>query len=563
MKPKQLFRVIDPGYGKRNIFRFIARITMSLGPVAVATAAHRFIPWLAAEVISENNCRKNRGAPLDENGLIDHLSLQQPSRATVIGISASITNAVPRALAIIETYAHLPAELRPKAIIVGGWHAGDDPEPFLRAGATVVVHGEADLVIAPLVAALCHGQDLAEIPGISYWLGETIVRNGIPNDFDRNCAPGQQGFLVVPQEQMDSLPEPDFGLVRFATIKVLPVSRTRGCSGRCKFCRVKGVARHQSPEKLVAQIQSGFSRGIRRFFVVDDRAEEDFDGFSRWLTLLDEWVEARHIKGLDISTQHRLSLAGHPRADEVLSLMRRVGVSTVCIGFESPIKEELEAMAKPTKQSMMLEWTKAWKRYGFLVHCMMIFGYPIRPGQPQPRNSRGEVLTTAERAEIFWQFIKRVNPAYLQLLIYSPIIGTDDYQWLEAEKRVLHDIPYEFHDGLHVCYVPDPGTTPDEVQHEAVTLSRKFYARRVWRFQWLALAAHCLKVGTVVCSMPLIWAALMPLKGWQARLAWQWPKEKFRVSITHWGAQLIIVRFLASLPPFARLLSSVTKRPTT
>src|SRR3989338_6962978 len=323
MKPKQLFRVIDPGYGKRNIFRFIARITMSLGPVAVATAAHRFIPWLAAEVISENNCRKNRGAPLDENGLIDHLSLQQTSRATVIGISASITNAVPRALAIIETYAHLPAELRPKAIIVGGWHAGDDPEPFLRAGATVVVHGEADLVIAPLVAALCHGQDLAEIPGISYWLGETIVRNGIPNDFDRNCAPGQQGFLVMPQEQMDSLPEPDFGLVRFATIKVLPVSRTRGCSGRCKFCRVKGVARYQSPEKLVAQIQSGFSRGIRRYFIVDDRAEEDFDGFSRWLTLLDEWVEARHIKGLDISTQHRLSLAGHPRADEALSLMRR------------------------------------------------------------------------------------------------------------------------------------------------------------------------------------------------------------------------------------------------
>ncbi|MAF13693.1 MAG: hypothetical protein CMI53_02255 [Parcubacteria group bacterium] len=567
MMSRELFRVIDPGYGKRNIFRFAAMITVSLGPVVVATIAKWLLPWLDAEVVSENNVSKKRGAPLDDDGLIDHIALQTRNRATVVGISASITNAVPRALRIIETYVGMSDDLRPKGIVVGGWHAGDDPEPFLRAGADVVVHGEGELIIAQLVEALATGKSLEEIPGISYFDGDELKRNLISNPAHRNLSQGQETFLAVPQSEIESMPDPDFGLVRFANIKLVPVSRTRGCTGRCKFCRVKGAARYLSPERLVGQIQNGYSQGKRRFFVVDDRCEEDMIGFIAWLKLLVNWIETNNIKGLDISCQCRLSLAGFKPSrssgieltgPEIMALMRRACINTVCIGFESPIKEELDAMSKPTKQSMMLEWAKTWKSFGFLVHAMMIFGYPIRNGRPLPRNAKGEVMTAAERAQAFWSFIKKAAPTYLQVLIYSPIIGTDDRQWLEVDDRILSGIPLELHDGLHVLYQPDAGSTPQEVQHEAINLSRRFYARRIAKFQWLALVCHSLKVASITCSMPFIWAAIMPLHGFRSRDAWQWPKRMKRVAIRHWGAQFIIVKFLKNLHPFERLLARVS-----
>jgi radical SAM superfamily enzyme YgiQ (UPF0313 family) len=573
MKKRILFRIFDPGHGRKNIFRFAARITMSLGPVVVATMAKRMLSWLDVQVVNENNAKEKRGAPLDEDGLIDHVALQKQHKADIVGISASITNAVPRVLKIIWILLHMAKNLRPKAIIVGGWHAGDDPEPFLRAGADVVVHGEADLVIAPIIEALCNGYGLEEIPGISYRVGETIHRNPIANSAWQNCAKGQEGYLVVPQDQMDFLPDPDFGLVQFAKIKIMPVYRTRGCSGKCHFCRVKGVARYLSPERLLAQIQNGHGQGVNRFFIVDDRSEEEMLGFITSLQLIVDWIESCNIKKLDISAQYRLSLAGFDPANdrnareagvtmtglEILALIRKAHINTVCIGFESPIKEELGAMAKPIKQSEMLDWARIWKSFGFLVHCMMIFGYPIRSGLPLPRNAAGEVMTAAGRAEVFWDFIKKAKPTYLQLLIFSPIIGTDDYKWLVAEGRILPGIPLKYHDGLHVLYRPDEGIMPQEIQHEAIKLSRKFYARWFWQFGWLALAIHSLRVGTIVCSMPFLWAALMPFKGCRARHTWQTLRRFKRISLRHWGAQFIIVKFMGSLHIFKSLLTRIER----
>jgi radical SAM superfamily enzyme YgiQ (UPF0313 family) len=552
-----IFRVIDPGFGKTNIFRFVASQTIALEPVMIATMAKRWLAWLDAEVVSENNCHQKRGAPLDQAGRLDHLALQQLRPAAIIGVSASITNAVPRALEIIKAYAAMPQAVRPKAIIVGGWHAGDDPKPFLRAGADAVIHGEGEPIIAPLIDALVHGQGLENISGISYWSNGQIKRNGIADSSYENCDPNQKGFLVVPQAEMAALPDPDFGLVRFAKIKVAPVFCGRGCSGRCKFCRVKGEARYLPPKRVVAQIQNVYSIGIRRIFVVDDRSEEKLDNFKAWLQLLIDWVQEYNIRNLDISTQNRLSLATHP---EVLALMRKACINTVCIGFESPIKEELGAMAKPTKPEMMREWTKIWKSYGFFVHCMMFFGYPIEPGNPQPLNAAGQPMSAAERAEVFWEFIKAVGPTYLQLLIFSPIIGTYDHQWLKNAGRLLEGIPLELHDGLHVLFVPDAGITPAEIQQEAVNLSRKFYARKIWRFSWLALIWHSLRVGTITISMPFVWAAILPFQNFRPKLAWQWPKRNFRISIRHWGAQLIILKFLKSLADFKKMLGTLSKK---
>jgi len=61
-----------------------------------------------------------------------------------------------------------------------------------------------------------------------------------------------------------------------------------------------------------------------------------------------------HPAGLTV--QIRLDRA---RDTELLQAMRQAGISKVCIGFESPIAEELEAMNKRVKAEDMLAMTRS------------------------------------------------------------------------------------------------------------------------------------------------------------------------------------------------------------
>lgn len=527
-----LFRVIDPAYPRNNIYRFAARRTISLGPVMIASVAHKALPWLEAEVISENNYHwRRRGGPHDAVGMPDHEALQQQRMAHFVGISASISNATPRALEVIRTYKAMPAPLRPKAIVVGGWHAGDCPEEFLEAGADVVVHGEGVAVIVPLLEALAANTPLTSIPGISYHHHGAIRRNS-------------PEFVSVSQPELEALPDANFDLVRYARLKVVPISRTWGCSGRCRFCRVRQAPRARSPQRFVGEIKALVSKGHRQFFVVDDRVEEDLPGFTAWLQQLAAFREGQGGCGLDLTVQARLSLARHP---DILQLMRRAGISTVAIGYESPIPEEIWAMRKPVVPGKMADWTRIWKKAGFFVHAMMIFGYPMPPDRQGPCGNKGRPLSVRERGEAFWRFLKQTRPDTLQVLLLTPIPGTEDWQALDQAGRIWKRLSWKLWDGLHLVFRPDEGLNPREVQHEVMRLHQKFYA-----FSWLgslgpaALLLHLLRVGVTTVLVPFLWLAgfltRWPYKGAfteQCREAWQYPRRLARNARRHFQAYLI------------------------
>jgi radical SAM superfamily enzyme YgiQ (UPF0313 family) len=551
--PGAIFRVWDPAYARDNIYRHAARQTISLGPVIIASVAHKALPWLSSEVISENNYRwKSRKGPVNENGMPDHRVLQEEKPARFIGISASITNAAPRALEIVRLYRELPEALKPQAIIVGGWHAGDCPGEFLEAGADVVVHGEGVAIIARLLDTLRQAGGLADVPGISYRDNGQVRRN----------APE---FLALSQEELGALPDPDFNLVHFAKLKVVPVSRTWGCSGRCRFCRVKNEPRSISPERFAQNIKDLVSKGFRHFFVVDDRSEEDMAGFKVWLQEMADFRRERKVRRLGFTLQARLSLAEEP---DVLELMRQAGVQTAAIGFESPIPEEVWAMRKPIVPEKMIEWTKIWKRHGFYIHAMFIFAYPIPPDKKQPLNASGQTMSARERAQAFWRFIKAANPDTIQILALTPIPGTEDWDFLDKENRIFKELGWAAWDGLHVVFQPDEGMSPQEVQDEVVRLHRKFYAfRYLGSLGIVSLLAHLVNVGVTTISMPFIWLFIMPSK-WpfggsfveQAKLAWQRPSRSFRNARRHFGAYLVVQNVQKKLARFNDRLGGATRK---
>jgi len=440
---RRIFRIVIPKYPAFNVYSHIAKNTTALGPVCVAASASKMPGW-DVEVIDENNYRFP--GPVDEQGLPDHLTLQEMRPADAVGFYGGLSCTVPRLMAVAALYKRNGA-----FTIGGGSHLDALPEDALRGGLDVVVHGEGEITIRELLEARDSGGDLKEVSGITFLKDDATV----------STEPR------TPLENFEALPLPDFGLLRFAKVKVFPVSRIRGCGMNCEFCAVKGRARCATPERLISQISYLVeSQRARTFFIVDDQFAQDRDETLHFCRMLRNYQRRMGLH-LFLTVQIRLDCA---RDAELLTAMRDCGIRCLAIGIESPIDEELRAMGKRVNPSEMLELAKAYHRYGFLIHGMFIFGYPMRPGVEFH-------MSGVERVKRFRTFFRKARLDTVQVLLPVPLPGTALRARLEEENRVLpnSEIGWEYYDGNFPLIVPDPPLTPEEIQKSILSLMSRFY----------------------------------------------------------------------------------------
>jgi len=407
MNQRQLFRLIIPAHPYKNVFSAVSSRMTSLGPILVATSVNKSFWDVDVEVIDENNYL----GPRDKNnlprttechgrepgstkfvlpgepvvrGLPDHKILQQQWPADFVGFYCGLTSTMPRVFDLATFYQKENA-----VTIAGGDHAAHLPEEALGSGLDIVVRGEGEFAIVEIIKAIKNGTGLGRIAGISWQNNGKIFHN-------------PPKALQIPD--LTDLPYPDFGLLHFARKMILyPINRTRGCSRRCEFCTVKRQPRWANPEKAVEEIAWLVqTKKARYFFIVDDRLNEDDEGTRKFFELIIKAKEEGWLpKNTSFSVQIRLEAA---REEELLKLMRRAGVSMVCIGYESPIAEELKAMKKGIKPEDMVGYTKVFKRLGFWVHAMFIFGYPTQSAVESVK------MSAAEKVKEFKKFMRQAKP---------------------------------------------------------------------------------------------------------------------------------------------------------
>lgn len=452
-----LVRFIAPAYPEVNIFTG-SRIT-SLGLVNIATAASKIWGW-RVEIIDENNYR----GPRDKNNLPDHRKLQEKNPATVVGFYCGLTSTMDRVFELSRFYREQGA-----FNIAGGWHAYFLPGEVLRRDFDVVVRGEGEIAIRDILAALKGEREFADIPGISFWDGNEVKIN----------SPSR---LELPD--LNDLPFPDFGLIRHARkIKIYPIGRVRGCRMNCEFCSVKGEPRWANPSYVFNAIKWLVDkRGAKRFFIVDDRLEENSEGILALFKLISEEYGDR----LRFTVQIRLETAKNTKFLEVMS---KAGVRMVCIGYESPIAEDLQAMRKGLSPQKMIEWTLILRQY-FWIHGMFIFGYP---------NNTPSRLSVPEAVECYKSFIRKAKISSIQVLHPVPIVGTELRSRLEKEGRIfpLELVPWSRYDGNFACFQPD-NMSLAELQDTPIKLMKWFYNRwSLWRipYKTLVFPFHYLFAG--------------------------------------------------------------------
>lgn len=463
---RRVFRMVIPKYPAFNIYSRIARHTSALGPLYVATMVSKMPGW-DVEVIDENNYRFP--GPLSERGHPDHAALQELRPADAVGFYGGLSCTTPRLQDVLSFY-------RSKGVftLAGGQHVDALPEEALHAGLDVVVHGEGEETIREVLEARDAQRSLDGVAGL------TFLRNGLPFRTD----------VREPLEEFEQFPLPDFGLLRFAKVSVFPVNRIRGCGMNCEFCAVKGHARCATPERLMAQI-SYMAEGhrARSFFIVDDQFAQDRTETLRFCQLLHDYQKRLGLSFF-VTAQVRLDCA---RDDELLKAMRACGIQCLAIGIESPIDEELRAMGKSLRAADMVQLARNYRRHGFLIHGMFIFGYPMRPGVEFD-------MSGAERVKRFRRFFREARLDTVQVLTPVPLPGTALRARLEKEGRVFTaaEIGWEYYDGNFPLIVPDAPLTPEILQQSTQALMGGFY--HFWRIFWVVV--HTLRFP--LAMLPLL-----------------------------------------------------------
>lgn len=471
LKKRYRLRIVVPAYPIFNIYSRIAKKTTALGPVSVATVVNKMERW-DVEVIDENNLR--RYAPLSTDGGANHEFFQQKRPADIVGFYGGLTSTIPRLYKIARFYKN-----KGVITIAGGQHfIGKNIEEALSSGIDYVVLGEGEETIKELLRALQDKKKLANVKGIAYREKEKII-----------ITSSREPFLDFKQ-----LPLPDFSLVRYAKIKLYPIERVRGCGMDCEFCTVKGKPRYAPPERLIEQISLLVeTKGAQDFFIVDDLFGQHRSESIKLCNMLEDYQKNIGRK-IDITCQIRLDKA---KDQELLSAMRRASINTVAIGFESPIEEELKVMNKKLNPSEMLSLTKIFRKFGFLIHGMFIFGYPLKGVRFS--------MSVQERIKHFKRFIKKSTLDTVQVLLPIPLPGTELRDRLEKENRLyaVKNIGWEYYDGNFILFEPDEPVSSEELQDANKKIMGKFYQFKymfmvglnIFAFPGLVFFLHNIKIG--------------------------------------------------------------------
>lgn len=286
-----------------------------------------------------------------------------------------------------------------------------EPEKCLRSSRAIdfVVRREFDHQIVDFAK----GKPLSELPGVSYWKGDSICHNP------------EGGYI----ENLDSLPwvtkvykrDLDFRRynVPFLLNPFLSFYTSRGCPALCTFCLWPQTHsghrwRLRSADDVANEVRYALENfpGLKEIFFDDDTFNYQK---ARTIEL------CKKLKPLNFTW----SCTSRVTTDyETLKAMREAGCRLMIVGYESGDQQILKNIKKGATLDMAERFTRNAHSLGLTIHADFIVGLP------------GETRESIRRTI---DFAKRLDCETIQVSIAHPYPGTEFYDYVKKNDLITID----------------------------------------------------------------------------------------------------------------------------
>lgn len=275
----------------------------------------------------------------------------------------SVTPTYPRALEL----AALTRSVCDSQVVMGGPHVSILPQDPLKTGLVdFVVVGEGEVTLTELTESLIGG-DPSSVKGL--WM----LRGGQPHATGRR----------EPREDLDSLPFPDWSLIKrpeayvppeALTGKVFTVITSRGCPFDCSFCVSSKLLGRKVRRRSVRNVIDEIELLVRRMGAKEIHFADDcFTSDRTWVL---EFCETLRTAGLGVAISFMNGLRADQVDEEILVSLKEAGVRTLGFGVETGDEELMARSGKRLSLSAVGRAFKASRRLGFNTWGFFILGFP-------------------------------------------------------------------------------------------------------------------------------------------------------------------------------------------
>jgi radical SAM superfamily enzyme YgiQ (UPF0313 family) len=253
-------------------------------------------------------------------------------------------------------------------VAVNGSDSTDHPEPYLAAGASAVLRGEADVSFLALAELWRESPDpaLDAIPGL-------VLRAPDGGIWQTAAAASVAGLDTLPLPAWDLIDVENYRHAwtvahgRFSWNMVA----SRGCPFGCNWCAKPIFGRRyvqRSPESVAHEMHR------LKLEVKPDHiwfADDIFGLTERWIIEF-----ADEVARLDARTPFMMQCRADLVRPSVAAALHRAGAEEVWLGVESGSQKILDAMDKGTTVDEIRQATRALRAHGIRACWFLQLGYP-------------------------------------------------------------------------------------------------------------------------------------------------------------------------------------------
>jgi anaerobic magnesium-protoporphyrin IX monomethyl ester cyclase len=299
-------------------------------------------------------------------------------------------------------------------IIIGGPHATAMPMEVIKDDfIDVVVVGESEQNIVPLLNALQNRGELKDVKGIVFKRDGQIIRTERPEPAD-----------------IDSIPLPARELLPtikkyFRQIPLFPfvppvgmIIASRGCPFDCTFCQpmlreIFGKkVRFRNPQSVLREIDELVEKyKIKTILFADDNMTVN----KRWLYEICDGIEARNYN-LIISVQGKADTL----TPEIAERLKRINCRYISFGVESGCQRILDNIMN--KQITVAQVESAFdicRQNNILTCAALMIG--------SPGDNKESILDTVK-------LLERIRPNFIDLHYTAPTPGSKMYDMVKFDK---------------------------------------------------------------------------------------------------------------------------------